>query len=58
MDADRNDRAIAILTSQFYKQFCDKTHEIYYEHAKELFSITLDSMRDEEVYIIDMTERI
>lgn len=31
---------------------------MYYENAKEVFTLTLDPMKDDNSYILDLTERI
>ena len=63
LDDDKNDRGTAILLSQYYKDFMDKgtdsaTCKRYLENTKEIFELTLDCMKDDSVYILDLTERI
>eukprot|EP00347_Sterkiella_histriomuscorum_P018080 403346866 len=63
LDDEKNDRAISILISQFYKNFMisqgDEAFIKYLQNTKEeLFDLTLDCMKDDSVYILDLTERI
>ncbi|CDW80555.1 UNKNOWN [Stylonychia lemnae] len=61
LDDEKNDRGTSVLMSQFYKNFTDSSVEIfksYAESVKEVFELTLDCLKDETIYILDLTERI
>jgi len=61
LDDEKNDRGLAVLTSQFYKTFSegDSHNELYFANAKEeVFGILLDTLKENSPYILELTERI
>ena len=63
LDDEKNDRGLSVFISHFYKQFCQECSPDdfpkYLEHTKsELFNLCLDPLKDESLYILDLTERI
>ena len=61
LDDEKNDRGLAILTSQFYQSLvATTTHpDLYLKNAKdELLDILLDILKENSPYILDLTERI
>jgi hypothetical protein len=57
-----NDRALSILASLYFKPFLDKQGSdiiLYLTFAKEfLFEVLLNSLKDDQTYILDLTERL
>ena len=60
LDDEKNDRGLAILTSQFYKTLSEGSNlELYLINAKdEVFGILLDTLKENSPYILELTERI
>jgi hypothetical protein len=56
LNTNKNDRGISVLTSQFLKHVPDS--KALLDFSKELFETTLNPLKDESVYILDLTERI
>jgi len=42
LDDEKNDRAIGVLTSHFFKEQCDLDPQVFVKGAKEILMDTLD----------------
>jgi hypothetical protein len=42
----------------FYKDYCEKDPEVFIKNAKEVFEMTLNPLKDDKTFILDVTERI
>ena len=61
LDDEKNDRGLAILTSQFYQPLATTTSNpsLYLINAKDdLFDTLLDTLKENSPYILELTERI
>ena len=60
LDQDKNDRGISVLTSQYFKVFCDRGDlSLYLAYARdELFDLLLNCLKEGAPYILELTERI
>jgi hypothetical protein len=59
LSEEKNDRGLAILTSQYFKPLSERNLVPYLKEAREeVFDILLNCLKDDSPYILEMTDRI
>ena len=59
LSEEKNDRGLAILTSQYFKPLSERNIAPYLKEAREeVFDILLNCLKDDSPYILEMTDRI